>query len=125
MNIALWIIQVLLALTFLASGTIKLARPRLALAAQMPFVQDFSDAQIKGIGALEVLAAIGLIVPALTGIAPVFVPLAAVGLVLVMLGAAVLHARRKEIPNIFIALVILALAVFVAWGRFGPYSFSA
>jgi uncharacterized membrane protein len=80
---------------------------------------------VKTIGVLEILAAIGLIVPALSGVAPVFVPLAAVGLALVMFGAAVLHARRKEIPNIFIALIILALAAFVAWGRFGPYPLSA
>jgi hypothetical protein len=92
--------------------------------AGVPWVADVSPAFVKSIGVLEILAAIGLIVPALTGIAPVFVPLAAVGLVLVMLGAAALHARRKEIPNIFIALTILAFAVFVAWGRFGPYSFS-
>ena len=63
MNIALWIIQVLLAIAFLVSGGTKLSRPRLSLAGQMPYVQDFSDAQVKGIGALEILAAIGLVVP--------------------------------------------------------------
>jgi uncharacterized membrane protein YphA (DoxX/SURF4 family) len=125
-NIALWTVASILALAFLGAGFMKLARSKQQLAdAGMPWVADASPALVKSIGVLEILAAIGLIVPALTGIAPVFVPLAAVGLVLVMLGAAVLHARRKEIPNIFIALVILALAVFVAWGRFGPYSFSA
>jgi uncharacterized membrane protein YphA (DoxX/SURF4 family) len=125
-NIALWTVASILALAFLGAGLMKLARSKQQLVdAGMPWVADASPALVKSIGVLEVLAAIGLIVPALTGIAPVFVPLAAVGLVLVMLGAAVLHARRKEIPNIFIALVILALAVFVAWGRFGPYSFTA
>jgi uncharacterized membrane protein YphA (DoxX/SURF4 family) len=125
-NIALWTVASILAFAFLGAGFMKLARSKQQLAdAGMPWVADASPAFVKSIGVLEILAAIGLIVPALTGIAPVFVPLAAVGLVLVMLGAAVLHARRKEIPNILIALVILALAVFVAWGRFGPYSFSA
>jgi len=125
-NIALWTVASFLAFAFLAAGLMKLARGKQQLVdAGMPWVADASPAFVKSIGVLEILAAIGLIVPALTGIAPVFVPLAAVGLVLVMLGAAVLHARRKEMPNIFIALVILALAVFVAWGRFGPYSFSA
>ena len=104
----------------------KLARNKQQLVdAGMPWVADASPAFVKSIGVLEILAAIGLTVPALTGIAPVFVPLAAVGLVLVMLGAAALHARRKEIPNILIALVILAFAAFVAWGRFGPYPLSA
>jgi hypothetical protein len=103
----------------------KLVRNRQQLIdAGMPWVADVSPALVKTIGVLEILAAIGLIVPAITGIAPVFVPLAAVGLVLVMIGAAVLHARRKEIPNIAIALVILVFAVFVAWGRFGPYPFA-
>ena len=126
MNIALWTIAGILAFAFLGAGVMKLARNKQQLVdAGMPWVADVSPAAVKSIGVLEILAAIGLIVPALTGIAPVFVPLAAVGLVLVMLGAAALHARRKEIPNIFIALVILAFAAFVAWGRFGPYPFSA
>ena len=123
MNIALWIIQVLLALTFLASGTIKLARPRLALAAQMPYVQDFGDAQIKGIGALEVLAAIGLIVPPLLHIATFLTPLAAVGLILLMLGAIATHLRRREPQMVAVNGVLLILAAVVAVGRFGPYPF--
>ena len=125
MNIALWTVASILAFAFLAAGLMKLVRSKQQLVdAGMPWVADASPAFVKSIGAVEILAAIGLIVPALTGIAPVFVPLAAVGLVLVMLGAAALHARRREIPNIFIALAILALAVFVAWGRFGPSAFS-
>jgi uncharacterized membrane protein YphA (DoxX/SURF4 family) len=123
MNIALWIIQVLLALTFLASGGNKLARPRLALAAQMPYVQDFSDTQIKGIGALEVLAAIGLVVPPLLHIAMFLTPLAAVGLILLMLGAIATHLRRREPQMVAVNGVLLILAAVVAAGRFGPYPF--
>src|SRR5260370_17618635 len=96
MNITLWIIQVVLGLTFVTSGSFKVARPRLALAAQMPYVQDFSDGQIKGIGALEVLAAIGLVVPPLLHIATFLTPLAAVGLILLMLGAIATHLLRRE-----------------------------
>jgi len=123
MNIALWIIQVLLALTFLASGGMKLARPRLALAGQMAWVQDFSDAQVKGIGALEVLAAIGLVVPPLLHIAVFLTPLAAVGLVLLMAGAAANHLRRHEPQMVAVNGVLLILAAVVAIGRFGPYRF--
>jgi hypothetical protein len=55
-------------------------------------------------------------------IAPILVPLAAVGLALVMVGAVAVHARRKETMNVAVNVVLIALAVFVTWGRFGPYS---
>jgi VIT1/CCC1 family predicted Fe2+/Mn2+ transporter len=70
-----------------------------------------------------VLGAAGLILPAALDIVPVLVPIAATGLALLMLGAAVTHARRKESTNIVVNIVLLALAAFVAWGRFGPYAF--
>jgi uncharacterized membrane protein YfcA len=73
----------------------------------------------------EILGAIGLILPAVLHVAPVLVPLAAVGLIFVMLGAAVVHARRHELPNVAVTIVLLILAAVVAWGRFGPYSFGA
>jgi uncharacterized membrane protein YphA (DoxX/SURF4 family) len=123
MNIALWIIQIVLALVFLAAGVTKLARPRLALAGQMGWVQDFSDVQVKGIGVLEVLAAIGLVVPPLVHIAVFLTPLAAVGLVLLMLGAAATHLRRHEPPMVAGNGALLILAAVVAVGRFGPYHF--
>jgi uncharacterized membrane protein YphA (DoxX/SURF4 family) len=72
-----------------------------------------------------VLAAVGLILPAALDVVPVLVPLAAVGLVVLMAGAAIAHARRKEFPMIAINLVLLVLAAVVVWGRFGPYSFTA
>jgi hypothetical protein len=79
---------------------------------------------LKKIGALEVLAAIGLILPAALDVAPLIVPLAAVGLGLLMVGAVVTHARRGETSTMVINLVLLAVAAVVAWGRFGPHSFS-
>ncbi|SEG52305.1 DoxX-like family protein [Thermomonospora echinospora] len=123
MHIALWIIAGLLAAAFLAAGLMKLAQPRERLVASgMGWAGDFPDGMIKAIGALEVLAAIGLILPAALGIAPVLVPLAALGLVVLMIGAAIVHARRKEFPMIGANVVLLALAAVVAWGRFGPHS---
>ena len=120
MNIALWVVSGLLALAFLAAGFGKLAQPKEKLQANpnMAWTEDFSPGLIKTIGALEVLGGLGVILPELTGIAPVLTPLAAVGLVLVMLGAAVTHARRKENQVIVVNLVIAALAAFVAIGRF-------
>jgi uncharacterized membrane protein len=75
------------------------------------------------IGVLELLAAIGLVLPAVLDIAPVLVPFAALGLVVVMVGAAITHGRRKEFQMITVNVIFLALAAVVVWGRFGPYSF--
>jgi hypothetical protein len=65
-----------------------------------------------------------LILPAALDIAPVLVPLAAVGVVLVMVGATIVHLRRRQVVPAVLNLVVLATAAFVAWGRFGPESFS-
>ncbi|MFC4006267.1 DoxX family protein [Nonomuraea purpurea] len=124
MNIALWIVAALLALLFLGAGVMKVAQPKEKLAAAgMAWTEDFSSGVVKAIGALELLAAIGLILPAALGIVPVLTPLAATGLVVVMVGAAVTHARRKESQMIIVNAVLLILAAFVAWGRFGPWAF--
>ena len=124
MNIVLWIVAGVLAAVFLGSGLSKLVQPRKKIVdSGMGWAEDFSDGAVKGIGALEVLGAAGLILPAALDIVPVLVPIAATGLALLMLGAAVTHARRKESTNIVVNIVLLALAAFVAWGRFGPYAF--
>ena len=126
MNLALWIIAGLLAVIFLAGGAGKLIMSKERIAAT-PFggwVEDFSAGSIRGIGVLEILAAVGLVLPAAFDIVPVLVPLAAVGLVLLMAGAAILHLRRHEFKVIVANLAYLALAGFVTWGRFGPESFT-
>jgi uncharacterized membrane protein YphA (DoxX/SURF4 family) len=123
MNITLWIIQILLALVFLAAGLTHAGRPRLALAGRMAWVEDFTDVQVKGIGFLEVLAAIGLVVPPLLHVATFLTPLAGLGLVLLMAGAGATHLRRGELPNAAGNAVLLILAAVVAIGRFGPYHF--
>jgi uncharacterized membrane protein YphA (DoxX/SURF4 family) len=126
MNVVLWIIASVLAAAFLAAGLMKATQPKEQLAARgMGWTEDYSAGAVKTIGVLEVLAAIGLILPAVLDIAPVFVPLAALGLVLTMIGAAVVHARRKEYQGIVVNVVILILAALVVWGRFGPYSFTS
>jgi uncharacterized membrane protein YphA (DoxX/SURF4 family) len=122
MNVVTWVLQVLLALAFLAAGLTKLTQPRQKLATTMGWVEDFSDPGVRAIGALEILAALGLLLPAFTGVATVLVPIAAAGLALLMVGAAVTHRRRGELPMIGINTVLLVLAVVVTWARFGPYS---
>jgi hypothetical protein len=123
-NVVLWIIAGVLAAAFLAAGTMKVSQPKEKLAASgMGWVESYPAGAVKLIGALEIAAAVGLILPALLDIAPIFVPLAATGLVLMMIGAAITHARRGERPVIAVNVVLLVLAALVAWGRFGPYAF--
>ena len=123
MNIVLWIIAGLLAAVFLAAGLTKLTQPKEKLETRMSWTKDYSAGRVKSLGALEILAAIGLILPAALNVVPVLVPLAALGLVVVMIGAAVTHYRRNESPMIVGNVVLLVLAAIVVWGRFGPYSF--
>ncbi|GAA1591238.1 DoxX family protein [Actinoplanes couchii] len=124
MNVALWIAAGLLAAAMLASGAMKALQPKEKLAASgLGWVEDFSAGQVKTIGVLEVLGAIGLILPALLDIVPILVPIAATGLAVTMIGAIVVHVRRNEIPGAVPGAVLFLLAAFVAWGRFGPYAF--
>ncbi|MCW2722130.1 DoxX family protein [Pseudonocardia sp.] len=114
MNIVAWILQIVLAVAFLAAGGMKLARPKPALvSAGMGYAEDYTDSNIKLIGAIEVIGAIGLIVPWLTGIAPILTPIAAIGLALVMAGAVVVHIRRKEqfVPPLVLGVLALVVAV--------------
>jgi uncharacterized membrane protein len=120
-NVAVWVLQVLLAVAFLLAGVGKVVQPREKLAARMGWVEDFSDTGVRTIGVLEILAGVGLLLPAVTGVATVLVPLAAVGLALLMVGAAITHRRRGELSYLPVNGVLLLLAVVVAWARFGPY----
>ncbi len=95
----------------------KLSRSKEQLAASgMSWTEDFSAPMVKTIGSLEILGALGLVLPALTGILPALVPVAALGLTATMIGAIVVHLRRREAFTP--AAVLLVLAAFVAIGRF-------
>ncbi|WP_431925017.1 DoxX family protein [Nonomuraea jabiensis] len=89
----------------------------------LPWVEDFTPAQIRLIGMVELLGALGLLLPAATGIAPALTPLAATGLATTMLAAALTHLRRKEPAAVAVNAALLTLAALIAWGRFGPYTF--
>jgi uncharacterized membrane protein len=123
MNVVLWVIQGVLAAMFLMAGLMKSTQPKEKLVKNLPWVEDFSAGTVRFIGVMELLAAIGLILPAITGIAVILTPLAATGLALMMVLAALTHVRRREPGAVVFTLVLLAAAVVVAWGRFGPYSF--
>jgi uncharacterized membrane protein len=122
MNTALWIIQVLLAAAFGMAGVLKSTQGR-KLKDKMPWVADFSDRTVRFIGVMELLGAIGLVLPAATGIATWLTPLAATGLVVVMVLAILTHLRRKEPQVTPVNLALGLLAAFVVWQRFGPHSF--
>lgn len=124
MNIAVWVVQVLLALAYLAAGVLKATQSRDALKDKgLAWVEDFSDGTVRLIGVVEVLGAIGLVLPAATGILPWLTPLAALGLVVVQLLAIPVHWRRGEKQALPVNVVLLLLAAFVAWQRFGPNAF--
>jgi hypothetical protein len=126
MNLTLWIVTGLLAAVLLAS-TSKMFVPREKMASvgtAAEWVLDFSPGALRAIGTLEILAAAGLILPAVLDIAPVLVPVTATCVALLFTGAVIMRLRRGEKATIVPDLVYLALAVFVAWGRFGPESFT-
>jgi uncharacterized membrane protein YphA (DoxX/SURF4 family) len=127
MNVVLWITAGILAMAFLAGGVLKVVTPKekLAAMANQGWAEDFGPGSIKAIGSLEILAAIGLTLPAMLDIAPIFVPLAAVGLALLMAGAFVTHLRRKESQGMALTLILLVVCVLVAIARFGPESFTS
>jgi uncharacterized membrane protein len=123
MNVFLWILQAVLALMFAMAGVLKATQPKDKLVTRLPWVADFSQGTVRFIGIAELAGALGLILPAATGIAPVLTPLAAAGLAVIMVLAAITHARRKEPGAIAFNAALFVVAVVIAWGRFGPYSF--
>lgn len=120
MNTALWIVAGLLASAYLAVGGMKIvmSTKQLANNPNMAAIADeLSAPTIKTIGAIEIAGALGLILPWLTGIAPILTPVAALGLVALQIGAMVFHGRRKEYKQWPVNLLFAGLAAFVAWGR--------
>lgn len=121
MNVFLWIVQAVLAALFGMSGLAKVAQPKAKLAGRYQWMEDFSQPAVWFIGVVELLGALGLILPGATGIAPVLTPVAASGFAVLLVLAAALHVRRKEPSALGITGFLLVLSVLVAWGRFGPY----
>ncbi|MET8360666.1 DoxX family protein [Micromonospora sp. NPDC005171] len=126
MNLALWIAAGLLAALAVAGGTTKVFVPKRKLAAANGggWTDDASVGFVKTLGVLELLAAVGLVLPAVLDIAPVLVPVTAVCWILLMVGAMITHLRYGEARFIVLNLAYLAMAAFVAWGRLGPESFT-
>jgi uncharacterized membrane protein YphA (DoxX/SURF4 family) len=117
MNIALWIVQMLLAGMFLMAGVMKVFQYERAKAS-LSWVKDLPRGLVTFIGISELLGGLGLLLPAISGILPWLTPLAGAGLALVMLLAIGFHASRREGQAIGFNAVLLVLAAFVAYGRF-------
>ena len=118
MNIVLWVVQILLALAFAMAGIMKVSQPIGRLEERMGWVEDVGRGGVRLIGSVEILGAIGLILPAITGIWSWLTPVAAAGLALTMVGAMITHGRRGEFSAVGFNVVLLALALFVLIGRF-------
>jgi uncharacterized membrane protein YphA (DoxX/SURF4 family) len=121
MNIGLWIIQACLAVLFIAFGCMKLLKSKDELKGidTLHYVDDFSERYLKLIGMLEVLGAMGLILPQLTGILPWLVTISSFGLVLTMLVAMIVHLRRGDgLKALMINVILLLMASFITYGRF-------
>lgn len=122
MEIAIWIATGILAFAFLGGGFVKAFAGRDRQKEMgLLYVDDFSVNTIRLIGGLELLAVVGLLLPALLDIATILVPLAATGLALTMVGAMWVHYRRGEMKEIPKNIGLLIVAIFVAAMRFGPY----
>ncbi|MDX3110764.1 DoxX family protein [Nonomuraea angiospora] len=126
MNLALWIAAGLLAVVAVSGGISKTFVPKekLAVVRGGGWTADASAGFVRTLGVLELLAAVGLIVPAVLDIAPILVPVTALCWILLMLGAMITHGRRGEAAFVVLNLIYLAVAAFIAWGRFGPGTFS-
>lgn len=117
-NLILWAVQLLLGVAFLAAGVMKLTQSFETIREKLGgWADDIGPTGVKLIGAVELLGALGLVLPMLTGILPILTPIAAIGLGIVMVGAAATHLRRSEMGAIAPNMVLLALTLVVAVGR--------
>ena len=121
MNVVLWILQILLGGFMFMAGAMKLVqgKDKLVEDPRMGWVEDYSDSTVRGIGAAELAAGLGLILPWWLDIAPVLTPLAALGVVAVQAGAFLTHRRRGETQMLAANATLVVLALIVAIGRFG------
>ncbi|WP_394831219.1 DoxX family protein [Pendulispora rubella] len=127
MNLALWIVAGLLAAAYFIGGGVKMFMSKdkfASMTSNSQWAEEFTSGAFKALGVVEALGAVGLVLPAVLGIAPILVPIAASALALYMSGAMATRLRRGEYAVMMGDFVFLALCAFVAWGRFGPEPFT-
>jgi hypothetical protein len=117
LNVILWVVQTLLALTFVGGGLWKLATPIPDLAAKMPWMGQVSPSFLHLTATFDILGGLGVFLPSLTRIKPGLTVVAALGCVALMVAAIIFHFSRGEGANTPFNFVLVALSLFVAWGR--------
>lgn len=118
LSISLWVAQVILAAMFLMAGGMKSTQPIEELGKSLPWVNEVSVVLVRFIGISELMGGLGLLLPALLRIKPMLTPLAALGLLTVMVFAAVYHVTKGEYQMIGVNVILGAIALFIAWGRY-------
>ncbi len=116
MHIVLWAAQVILAVSFIWSGSVKLFQPADQLAEMWPWTAE-NGHLVKLTGVLDFLAAIGLVLPALLRIQPKLTIYAAYGTIALMMAAGIFHIARGEVSQIGVNIFFAVFAVFIVWGR--------
>ena len=117
LNIFLWIAQALLAATLIWGGYMKLFTSTVKLSAMWPWVAQIPPALLMFTGIVDLLGGLGVILPWLLQIKPKLTPIAAVGVIILMLCACVFHVSRGEASVIGANIVFMLMAAFIAWGR--------
>jgi hypothetical protein len=120
-NAVLWLLQILLALVFLALGLLMLTRSRERLLRVAGWVEDFPEGVVRTIGVLELVAAVGLVLPGVLGRGGVLVPVAALALVVLLIGAITTHLLRGEQDEVGVPVALLIAAAVVAAGRLSAW----
>lgn len=121
-HISLWIVQLGLAIFFIIAGISKLTMSIDDLSTQIEWVKLVPSQLVTTIGICETLGGLGLILPSVTRISPILTPVAAICLAFMMILAMIFHVIYKEYSEIFLNILIAALCIFIAWGRYGDYS---
>ncbi len=117
LHIALWIAQIMLSVSLVWAGIMKLAQPVETLAVMWPWAGQVPASLVKFTGIVDIVGAAGLILPSLLRIQPKLTPMAAMGVIVLMIFASVFHVARGEASVIGVNIVFAAIAAFVAWGR--------
>jgi putative oxidoreductase len=118
LNITLWIVQGLTAALMLMSAFMKIATPIPELSAKWKWTGELPQQVVRMLGIVDLLGGIGIILPAILKIKPGLTPLAAVGVVLLMISATVFHISRGESSVIAFNIILMLFASFIAWGRY-------
>lgn len=121
MLVFLWVAEIVLALLYFGLGVMRLVQPYTKLVRVLRWPADFPAWAVKLIGVAEILGALGLLLPAATDVAPILTPIAACALAVMMGCAVAVHLRRRERQRVALPAILLAVNIFVAIGRFGPY----